>query len=204
MFEHQVIVSASSTIPNTEYDFPPDRAVKVVRAVNKSSKSALPTIVVELCKLTFQKYGIVLLFRDVSITFCFETETDYNSWLEPLLEYIIFKSYVKYDAFGWAEIPESELAETPEVQQVLFNLGRIVMKPYRPTGKGTAGFLPEVEPFQLKLEKEDIESFLSLVNPHLQLALSYYLNGSNTTKYFLIEYYKSVEAIKNISIVKEI
>jgi len=188
-------ISASSTILNPYYFFPPDRNVEIFPNEYKPKG----TILVETCKMSLQN-GITILFNHNRITFFNhydkEMSRNVNLLIEPLWYFIIFKTFIDYNVYAFPQ-PDAEtsLDVAPETERVHFNLGRVVKKEIH--NKFGKGFYHETEPYVLELEKKDIEGFLTVVNYTLYLAISYYLIGCRYERYFLIEYYKSLEAIKN-------
>lgn len=110
---------------------------------------------------------------------------------------MMFKSYMDYKV--WLA-PESEATDlvnnAPETDKVSFNLGRIVAD--RVEGETWEEWLSHgLEPFMLELERKAIEDFLKFSNYELEVAIYYYLNGCERQEYFLIEYYKCLETIRN-------
>jgi len=180
---------------NPHYELPTDRIIKMYPHEEEKG-----TKIVKPCKLSLRKYGLILLFNDNRIIFFTEcndtTIQKVNTIFEPLRYFIIYKSFVNYNVDSWPQEEDASLInEVPEVDTVLFNLSQIVKKQIE--DKGHKGYYYDMEPCVLKLKRQDIEDFLVTLNYNLVLAICYYLMGCENPKYFLIENYKCVEAIKN-------
>jgi hypothetical protein len=151
--------------------------------------------IVELCKLSLPNYGMLLVFEDKSVTFCINSETEKknvgNPLVDPLVRYLIFSTYLNYNLVGGPKFSRSNLNAIPGTDRIKFKVGRLFQ---RTNGKGS---VIKVLPAVLHLKKESVEDYLSVINWELYLAISYYLIGCQNIEYFLIEFYKSVEIIKN-------
>jgi len=191
MFIPKISFSASSTIKNPYFEMYPK--------------------IVEPCKLSLPTYGILLVFKDKSVTFCINPGTEKkdvgNLLVEPLIEYLTFGTYVNYyHIVGAPEVSSSELHTIPCVDTIIFKLNRF-SKQTNDKGSATK-ILPtelyktkysktKVLPVALSFKKESAENYLSVLNYELYLAIKYYLIGCQNIQYFLIEFYKSVEIVKN-------
>lgn len=189
------ILQASGTILNPYYEFPCDRTTDIVRIGGEPEKAVPKPKIVEPCRITFPNYGLVLLFNDTTIIFRFDTDERGRQLLDPLLSYISFESFLNYNISSATVISDADINQLPEVERILFNLGRIVRKEAQ-TATGRS-FWYDCEPCQLVVEKKEIGDFLDIINIPLFAAIYYYLTGCANSEYFLIEFYKSIEAIRN-------
>ena len=55
----------------------------------------------------------------------------------------------------------------------------------------------ETEVHEISIDVRELEDLLQLCTPQLHLAIAYYLIGCEHPRYFLIEFFKAVEAIEN-------
>jgi len=151
--------------------------------------------IVELCKLSLPNYGMQLVFEDKSVTFCVNPETEQkdvgNLFVEPLVRYLIFSTYLNYNLVAGPKFSRSNLNTIPCTDTIIIKLSRFSE---RTNDKGS---IIKVLPAELYLKKESVEDYLNIINLELYLAISYYLIGCQNIEYFLIEFYKSVEIIKN-------
>jgi len=166
--------------------------------------------IVELCKLSLPNYGMQLVFEDKSVTFCVNPETEQkdvgNLFVEPLVRYLIFSTYLNYNLVAGPKFSRSNLDTIPCTDTIIIKLSRFYE---RTNDKGsmtkvlpaelykTKYSVTKVLPTELYLKKESVEDYLNIINWELYLAISYYLIGCQNIEYFLIEFYKSVEIIKN-------
>lgn len=188
MFVPKFSFSASSTIINPYFE------------VYYSLESLSPNFkkdskIVELCKLSLPNYGMQLVFEDKSVTFCINPETELkdvgNPLVDPLVRYLIFSTYLNYNLVAGPKFSRSNLNAIPCTDTIKFKVRRFSQ---RTNDKGS---VTKVLPTELYLKKESVEDYLSVINWELYLAISYYLIGCQNIEYFLIEFYKSVEIIKN-------
>lgn len=196
MLQPQIEITASSVIWNPLYSFPHDRVVQVYPA----KKAPKGTTIVELCKVSFPKYGFVLLFNDDKICIFKYPEKlsspSNGSLINPLISFITFKTYINYNLYSHPNSKSKALLDiAPEVKSISMNLGQWQKKEHEDEiGKG---FSYEIVPYVLTLERQEIEKFLEFINSNLYLSICYYLIGCENIRYFLIEYYKSIEVISN-------
>lgn len=197
--------SSTDTINNPLYYFPPDRIGYFYQmGINPDSdKEKSKSTIVSPCKFMFPKYGIGLFFNDNSVTFLLQNDMTHksgeNKFVYPILYFLSFKSFMNYKIFrGFSQPTTSTLLKnSPETERISFNLGKILKKEHKDKQTGIKSYSYNVEPYILSLEKKEIEYFLSVLNINLLMSIVYYLNGCETNKYFLIEFYKSIESIQN-------
>lgn len=180
---------------NPHYELPTDRIIKMYPHEEEKG-----TKIVKPCKLSLRKYGLILLFNDNRIIFFTEcndtTIQKVNTIFEPLRYFIIYKSFMNYNIDSFLQKDEASLInKVPEADTALFNLSQIVKRQIE--DNGSKRFYYDMEPCVLGLKRQDIEDFLAALNYDLYLSMCYYIMGSENPKYFLIEYYKCIEVIKN-------
>jgi len=111
---------------------------------------------------------------------------------EAIVYYLIYKTYLYYNCL----LPENESTEiTPEVDSIAFKLHRYVTKYVERDGNA----IPYIgtEPCEIVLNKKDIADYLVGIDQAIQYAIIYYILGCNTQQYFLVEFYKCLEVIRN-------
>lgn len=188
MFVPKFSFSASSTIINPYFEV-------YYNLESLSPNFKKDSKIVELCKLSLPNYGMQLVFEDKSVTFCINPETEQkdvgNPLVDPLVRYLIFSTYLNYNLVAGPKFSRSNLNAIPCTDTIKFKVRRFSQ---RTNDKGS---VTKVLPTELYLKKESVEDYLSVINWELYLAISYYLIGCQNIEYFLIEFYKSVEIIKN-------
>ena len=188
LFVPKFSFSASSTIINPYFEV-------YYNLESLSPNFKKDSKIVELCKLSLPNYGMQLVFEDKSVTFCINPETEQkdvgNPLVDPLVRYLIFSTYLNYNLVAGPKFSISNLNAIPCTDIIKFKVRRFSQ---RTNDKGP---VTKVLPAELYLKKESVEDYLSVINWELYLAISYYLIGCQNIEYFLIEFYKSVEIIKN-------
>ena len=181
--------SASSTIRNPYYVIhnDPDLIYKYFQGEKIR--------IVKKCKISLPKYGMVLIFDDNAITFCIDPDSEVdehgNHFVEPLLTYLRFATYLNYNMVAGPRIGKDSINDLPCEDKVILNIGKITQ------AKTNEDLTTKIVPTKLEISKFKLEYFLSVIRWELYLAISYYLLGCQNIEYFLIEFYKSAEVIKN-------
>lgn len=151
--------------------------------------------IVEKCKLSLSKYGMSLIFDNNAVTFCIEPDSEVdehgNPFVEPLLAYLRFATYLNYNMVAGPRIGKASISNLPCADKVILNIGQITQS------KTNEEVTTKIIPTKLEIPKFKVEDFLSVIRWELYLAISYYLLGCQNIEYFLIEFYKSAEVIKN-------
>ncbi len=198
-----VTIRASGTIFNGEYDLPTlvGFSAGLGGAMPSSGESA-NHVIVQPCKLTLDGLGVAVLFGENNLTIFVEDEkallagTKYG-WLEHLRNFIIYKSRVNYNSYcNWFAEDVASFARCPEADRVIkFNL-------YQLTGEqgikkvGDRYVALGLKPFSLAVDRTVFDTFHKLLDRGLARAIAYFLIASENPKYFLVEYYKCLEVIK--------
>jgi len=198
-----VTIHAKGAIFNPEYELPTSSGFSVGPGGATSHwDESVNRVIVEPCKLTLDTLGVAVLFGKNTLTTFVKDEkglldgTKYG-WLEHLRNFIIYKSRVNYNIFcNWFDEKVASFGACPEVDRVItFNL-------YRLTGEqgikkvGDEYVALGVEPFGLTIDRTLFDTFHKLLDRGLARAITYFLIASENPMYFLVEYYKCMEVIK--------
>lgn len=181
--EETIIVwEASGVILNSEFDFPPDRRIMI----SPSSKNDDPN----RSKMTFFDGKIEIVFDDNNISI--NQSGDHQLGQQIIVYYLSYKTFLNYNCLS----PTKKSSKpAPEIDTLSFNLHRYVTKYTEEDGKTYSH--TATEPCEVKLDKKDIADFLMMHDMTVMYAICYYLLGCETQQYFLIEFYKCLEVIKN-------
>jgi len=183
-----VVWRADQAILSSVFDLPPDR--RIISFPPKDEDDAKKSKITERAKMTIFDGQIVIIFDDnkVSVRQSGKRQLDDR----VLVCYLIYKTFLNYNCLS----PEKESTEpTPEVNKVAFKLHRYITKSVKENGK-TISYI-DTEPCEIVLNKKDITDYLTVLDGPILYAISYYILGCNTQRYFLIEFYKCMEVIKS-------
>ena len=151
--------------------------------------------IVEKCKISLPKYGMDLIFDDNSITFCIDPDSEVdeygNPFVEPLLTYLRFTTYLNYNMVAGPRFGKGSINDLLCEDKIIINIGQITQ------AKTNEDVMTKIISIKLEIPKFKIEDYLSVICWELYLAITYYLLGCQNIEYFLIEFYKSAEVIKN-------
>jgi len=181
-----VVWRADRTILNSEFDFPFDR-----RIVTFPSEDVVPkSRIAERSKMTIFDGELAFLFDDNKVAIRQYGKQQWND--QVIVYYLIYKTFLYYNCL----IPEDESTEVfPEVDKVAFQLHRYATK-YVERDGNTIPYI-DTEPCEIVLNKKDIADYLTVLDHTMAHAIIYYILGCNTQQYFLVEFYKCLEVIKN-------
>jgi hypothetical protein len=183
-----VLWEAHSVILNSVFDLPPDRNIMSIPP--KGEDEANKAKIVERLKMALFEGKVVIIFDDnkVLIRQYGDQQID-DLWV---VYYLIYKTFLNYN---WLFPEQENVEDIPEVDVVSFKLHRYVTKHVEEGGK-TISYI-DTEPCELVLNKKDVEDYFEAIDQALLYAICYYLRGCNTQQYFLVEFYKCMETIKN-------
>ena len=190
MGTEKIIVAwkATGAILNSVFDLPPDR--NIISIPPKEEDVANKSKIAERSKMTIFDGEMVIIFDDNMVSI--DQYGDQKLDQEVVVYFLIYKTFLDYNCLS----PEKESTEsTPEVNTVSFNLHRNITKYVKENGKPLSYI--DTEPCEIVLNKKDIIDYLTVVDGTILYAICYYLLGCNTQRYFLIEFYKCLEVIKN-------
>ena len=118
--------SASSTIKNPHYVIYND--ADLIFKYFQGGKIQI----VEKCKLSFPKYGMDLIFDDNAITFCIDPDSEVdehgNPFVEPLLTYLKFATYLNYNMVAGPRIGKDAITDLPGKDKIIINIGQIIQE----------------------------------------------------------------------------
>ncbi|HBG78547.1 MAG TPA: hypothetical protein DDW84_06880 [Phycisphaerales bacterium] len=189
--EYQKIIvmwKADRAILNSVFDLPPDR--NTISFPLKDEDNVNNSKITTRSKITIFDGKIVLLFDDNKVAIKQYDKIKINE--DSIIYYLIYKTFLYYNCL----MPENENEESAsEVDKVIFQLHRYVTK-YAVEDGHTIPY-PDTEPCEIVLNKKEIVDYLTILDPTILYAISYYIRGCNTQQYFLVEFYKCLEIIKN-------
>ena len=116
--------------------------------------------------------------------------------INPIQYFVTYRTFINYNAIGFAGTrPASGTLSEPDI--VRFKVERIVR--VEADDAAGAGKLIHDEGGEtwLELATASFAEYLRVLNPTLYYALAFYLIGCENPRYFLVEFYKSVEVITN-------
>ena len=198
-----VTIRAGGTIFNGEYELPTFSGFSVgPRGATSNWDESANRVIVEPCKLTLDGLGVALLFGKNTLTTFVEDEKALlegakYGWLQHLTNFIIYKSRVNYNLYynRFAE-EEASFGTCPEVDRAItFNL-------YQLTGEqgirkvGDKYVALGLKPYGLAIDRAIFDTFHKLLDRSLARAIAYFLVACENPMYFLVEYYKCMEVIK--------
>ena len=179
---------ARGTILNTKYSFPSDRCIVSYPPDETRPKSRIA----DCSRMLLCRYGVTLGFDDNSLWIA-NDDRHAGRELSSLVNYISYKTFILYNILIPSDEPEYPPDEA-DASQVVFHLTKMVEKQTR--SKGKIAMWHEDEPCELVLIKQDVADYLRAADLPLVYAIYYYLMGCNTSRYFLIEFYKCLEVIE--------
>lgn len=179
---------ASGTILTAKYSFPSDRCIVSFPPDETRPKSRIA----DCSRMILSQYGVTLGFDDDSL---WVTNDDRHAGrdLSSLVNYVSYKTFVCYNILTPSGEPEYP-PDAADASQVVFHLAKIVEKQTHSNAKIITWH--EDEPCELVLTKQDVVDYLQAIDPALAYAIYYYLKGCNTSRYFLVEFYKCLEVIQ--------
>jgi hypothetical protein len=185
-----ITIRANATIFNGEYCFP----------TNGIADSDCRPII-ETCKLTLQRLGVAVLFAKNAMTIFVEDEQRLREgkyrWLDHLVNFIVYRSRVDYRGYcNYVADEARDFDNCTEVIRVLtFNLERLNWEQgIKKVGERYVAL--GSEPCRLEIERAEFDEFHKLIDTTLAVAIAYFLVASENPQYFLVEYYKCFEVIK--------
>ena len=179
---------ANRSILSSEFGFPPDR--NVTSSLLSEGNTLNKSTIAERSKMTIFDGGIVLVFDDNTVSI---HQSGEQQWDERVIVYYL--SYKTFLSYNWLSASEKNSKSFSEVNSVSFNLHRYISKYSEETGK-TFSYI-DTEPCKIILNQKDISDYLTMLDNAIMYAICYYLLGCDTQRYFLIEFYKCLEVIKN-------
>ncbi len=184
-------VSANGSILNSTYDLPSDRRIITI----PESPGRKKTLITPPCKMVYPEYGINLIFDDNAILFSGYPSRDIDSNMINMFVMIVsYKTFLNYMIWSARQIEPDEILEIPNVETVRLTMEKIIEKQRKEDGRIYVWH--ESEPHEMVIDKKAISEYLEAKNNALFYAMYYYLKGTYTQEYFLVEFYKCLEVIK--------
>ncbi len=139
----------------------------------------------------------VLLLRNDELVLFLAPEDISSFPYYSLLYYLCYCSRVNYNII-YPPLGVQSPENLEPVEEIIFSMRKRVLVEREDTIFGQTGKFQhyESEPFSIHVYKSDIERHLKKSTNELHLAISYFLIGCENLRYFLVEFYKSVEIIK--------
>lgn len=139
--------------------------------------------------LYFDTDSIIFINKDKSLPF--------NLLINPIQYFLTYKTFINYNIVSpYCIISESQFSK---VDILRFKIGKIIRidKEEKSGNKIIKTFHHEIEPHLLEFPLENLFNYLSILNKTIYFAIASYLIGCDNPRYFLVEFYKAVEFIKN-------
>ncbi len=197
MIKPYVEYTASAVLLNPfGYEFPFD-TLGGGATTNKDSTQVLTV----KTKLVLAKGRIVMLFKNSHVScYCdYKDDEEYKvltSFVEVMMDFIMYRTSINYNIISGCRGTPSEVEKLDEIDGVSFNLLKILRTRHK-ENKNTYSLGYTENKAIVRIKKNSIDAFLNIANGDLLLAIHYYLKGCQTREYFLFEFYKSAESIKN-------
>jgi hypothetical protein len=159
-----------------------------------------PIKITPRCRLELGDTRPALHFEDDKITAVFtEKSQQSRPLLNPLLYYITYQTFISYNVTRWPSSEQLDATRHPVVESVPFMRERIVAVETEQTigGERRKFVHHEGKPEAVTVTATSLRQYLNVLNRSLYYAIAMYLRGCETPAYFLVEYYKAAEAIKN-------
>lgn len=178
---------ATGVILNPWYDLP-----IVIRSDRDTRPEITSPTLVDL-----SAHGLELLFERDEMAFFFTSETPAARYLiNPIRYFVTYRTFINYNAIGFAgKRPDPDTV--PEADRVRFRLQEIVrVERDNPSGEGKL-IHHEGRDKALEVSVASLVEYLRILNPTLYYAITFYLIGCENHRYFLVEFYKAIEVIRN-------
>lgn len=181
-----IVWEANRTILNSAFDLPPDRTITSFPPQDTSHKSRIAP----RSKMSLLNGDLTLIFDDTKV--CFRGSDNWTLDIRAVVYYLAYRTFLNCNCLMFEEEGPQN---TPEVDEVAFNLHRYVKKFVERNGDHVAYM--DTEPCEIVLKRKDIEDYLAVIDQTAWCAICYYLLGCQTQRYFLVEFYKCLEVVKN-------
>jgi hypothetical protein len=190
-------IEATGTILNPWYELPTH--VTVFDPKNPSAPNDQPEITPP-CRVDLSKHGVKLFFRDREVVFVFEGDSlTPRHLINPVRNFLVYRTFINYNLVGSSSKPiVEEIFE--ESDAVRFKIERIVRveAEIKLGNEIIKSFHHEGKEEWIEVPIGDFSRYLSVLNQALYYAITFYLIGCDNPRYFLVEFYKAVEVIRNV------
>jgi len=183
---------ATGVILNPWYDLP-----ILLRSGSPTDRDSRP-VITPSSHIDLRALGIELFFeRDEILFYFFAGDTSAARYLiNPIRYFVTYRTFINYNAIGFAD-KRPEAATLTGTDQIRFNLQQIVLVERDDPAAGGKLIHHEGREKTIELPVRSLIEYLRVLNPTLYYALTFYLIGCENHRYFLVEFYKAVEVIKN-------
>ncbi len=184
-------IQASGSILNPWYDLPVS-----LRGTWEDAPENRPQITPP-CRIDLRPLGIDLFFRHDEMAFFFTDDRPGPRYLiNPIQYFVCYRTFINYNLIGFAT-NRADYDGLGECDRVRFRVEQIVrVERPDPAGPGLL-FHHEGREAWLEIATASIKEYLRVLNPTVYYALAFYLIGCQNPRYFLVEFYKSIEVITN-------
>ena len=195
MTEHRIKFKASRNIFNPWYELPEVHVAFSDPLLAQASSEGLE--ITPSCRVELADYNLKLFFQKNEIVFVFTDDS--GRLIHPILYYLTYLTFINYNTISAATKPLDESLFN-KVDNIRFKVQRIIrVETERQEGdKIIKEYNYSEEEEWLEVGVDRLTLYLHVLNPALYYALAFYLIGCDNQRYFLVEFYKAVEAIKNI------
>lgn len=154
-------------------------------------------IITSPCRVVLDYLPLTLCFSANRILFLGDPNSTF-SVLEPLCNYVSFRTFVDYSTTGVDTLDPNTINLKP-VDFVTFRVNRLVRREidHHVAGRHRTGIVVNAKEAMLTVRTIDLSNYLRVLDRPLYDSIYFYLTGCRNTRYFLVDYYKAVEAIRS-------
>lgn len=186
---------STGTIFNPWYELEPH---VVVSGPGTPPEDYRPRITPSIRVLLPQQQAEVFFRSDELILSAPSASSNIGALLNPIRYFIAFRTFVDYNIIGFPSFPviETEFAVEDYIPFSLDRIIPVIDEIDSPDGP-VKTLHHETERSIISVPADSIGDFLRILNSSLYYSLAFYLIGCSYERYFLVEFYKSFEAIRN-------
>lgn len=187
MSNHSICITATGTILNPWYWLPSHITKDGLDRPGTSQRHEITSP----CRVELQEQGLRLVFQDDKLFFIFTADSaDPQYLVYPILYFLTYETFINYNIIS----PATNMLDASTfdvVDAIQFKIERFARDGKESRVKS------EIADEWPKVSVDSIIQYLRVINDTLYYALAYYLVGCDNPRYFLIEFFKAVEVIKN-------
>jgi hypothetical protein len=191
-----VSAKATGVVLNPWYEFPSH-----VTQTSADSPSAPDDQhqITPSCRIDLEEQNLRLLFHNDAVVFVFTgAALEPRQLVNPIRYFLTYQTFINYNLISPVTIPlDTNMFD--KVDHIPFKVERITrVEIERQHGDEIVkGFYHTGTEEQIEITADSIAQYLRIINPTIYYSIAFYLIGCENPRYFLIEFYKAVEAIKN-------
>jgi hypothetical protein len=192
-----ISAKATGVIMNPWYELS-DRVTLISTGSASTSDEQLQ--ITPSCRVDLEERNLTLMFHNDAVIFVFTgTSLAPRHLVNPIRYFLTYQTFINYNLISPVVVP-LDIHTFDEVDRIQFKVERITrVETERQEGdKLIKGFYHTGIEDQLEITAESIGQYLRVLNPTLYYSIAFYLIGCENPRYFLIEFYKAVEAIRNV------